>query len=77
MELEDFEHSAARTANPARLARWHRMIYAEKRAHAIGRLIRDSHEWAAEHVPIEADELVEVPHRKTDMTERTRFHNRK
>src|SRR5688572_14909822 len=51
------------------------MIDAKKRSHAIGRLIRHADERAAEHIPVEADELVEVPDGNADVAERPRSHS--
>jgi hypothetical protein len=52
------------------------MIDAEKRPHAIRRLIGDADQRAAKHVPVEPDELVEVSDRDADVAERARSHTR-
>ena len=80
LELEDLEHGAAGTANPADLAvgsahrERSRRVDAEERPHAIGRRVGHADQRAAEDVPVKADELVEVLDSDADVAERSRSH---
>ena len=76
LKLEDLDNAAARNADPAHLAAWGIDVRtnAEEALDAIGRLIGDADQRAAEDVPVEADGGIEVADGDAGMAEGSGSH---
>src|SRR5690606_27285943 len=74
LEMKDFEDRAAGHADPADLAAGSLAFHAEERLHAFGRLVGHANQRAAEDLPVELHELVEIRHGDPRVAERSHLH---